>query len=56
MAVWYGTLVCYGTPQFLQRGTVHWYGTLFFAMVRVRYVGMVCRFCNGTGTVRWYAV
>ena len=51
MAVWYGTLVCYGTPQFLQRGTVHWYGTLFlrwygmlvwyvvFVMVQVRYVG-----------------
>ena len=34
------------------------YGTLvryaFFVMVRVRYVGTVHLFCNGT--VRWYAV
>ena len=45
--------VRYGTPQFLRRDTVRWYGTLFlwwygygtlvryafFVMVRVRYVG-----------------
>ena len=34
------------------------YGTLvryaFFVMERVRYVGTVRLFCNGTGTVRWY--
>ena len=30
-----------GTPQFLPRSTVRWYGTLFFLMVRVRYVGAV---------------
>ena len=28
----------------------------FFVMVRVRYVGTVRLFCNGSGTVRWYAV
>ena len=55
MAVRYGTLVRYGTPQFLLRSTVHWYGTFFF-MVRVRYVGTVRLFCKGTGTVRWYAL
>ena len=36
------------------------YGTLvryaFFVMVRVRYVGTVRLLCDGTGTVRWYAV
>ena len=36
------------------------YGTLiryaFFLMEWVRYVGTVHFFCNGTGTVRWYAV
>ena len=36
------------------------YGTLvryaFFVMVRVRYVGTIGLFCNGTGTVRWYVV
>ena len=47
----YGTLVRYGTPQFLVRstvrffcngtGTVRWYGTLFR---------------KGTGTIRWSAV
>ena len=26
------------------------------AMVRVRYFGTERFFCNGTGTVRWYAV
>ena len=31
--------VRYGTPQFLLRSTVRWYGTF-------------C--CSGTGTVRWY--
>ena len=30
--------VRYGTPQFLWRDTVRWYGTLFFVMVWVRYV------------------
>ena len=29
---------------------------VFFVMVRVRHVGMVRLFCNGTGTVRWYAL
>ena len=29
--------VRYGTPQFLLRSTVRWYGTPFFAMARVRY-------------------
>ena len=29
MAVQYGTLVRYSTPQFLLRSTVHWCGTLF---------------------------
>ena len=50
----YGT-VRYGTPRFLLRGTVRWYGTLFCngtGTVR-RYGTLVC---NGTGTVRWYAV
>ena len=28
----------------------------FFVMVRVRYVGTVRLLCDGTGTVRWYAV
>ena len=35
----YGRLVRYGTPKFLTRSTVRWYGTFF---------------CKGTGTVRWY--
>ena len=47
MAVRYNTLVRYGTPQFLRRGTVRFFcdGT-----------GTVRLFYNGTGTVRWYAV
>ena len=47
----YGTLVRYGTPRFLLRGTVRFFcnGT---GTVR-RYGTLVC---NGTGTVRWYAV
>ena len=46
MAVRYGTLVLYGTPQFLLRSTVPWYGTFFFFFfVMVR-----------TGTVLWYAL
>ena len=56
MAVRYGTLVRYGTPQFLPRSTVRWYDTPFFVMVRVRHVGTVRFFCKGTGTVRWYAL
>ena len=56
MAVRYGTLVRYGTPQFLLRSRVRWYGTFFFVMVRVRYFGTVRLFCKGTGTVRWYAL
>ena len=36
------------------------YGTLvryvFFVMVRIRYVGTVRLFREGTGTVRWYAL
>ena len=36
------------------------YGTLvryaFFVMVRVRYVGTERLLCDGTGTVRWYAI
>ena len=45
----------YGTPQFLLR--VRYVGTVrLFGMVRVRYVGTVRLFCNGTGTVRRYAV
>ena len=50
-----------------QYGTVRYasifakkYGMLvryaFFVMVRVRYVGTVRLLCDGTGTVRWYAV
>ena len=56
MAVRYGPVRWYGTPQFLRRGTVRWYGTLFFVMVRVRCVDAIRIFCNGTGTVRWYAL
>ena len=55
----------YGTVRYV--GTV-WcastfgkkYGTLvryaLFLMVRVHYVGPARLSCNGTGTVRWYAV
>ena len=36
----YGAVRKYGTPQFLQKSTVRWYGTLvryaFFVIVRVR--------------------
>ena len=39
MAVRYGTVRRYGTPQFLPRSTVRWYDMPFFVMVRVRYVG-----------------
>ena len=49
MTVRYGALVRYGTPRFLLRSTVRWYGTPFFGMLRVRYVGTVHIFCNGTG-------
>ena len=51
MAVRYGTVRWYGTPQFLLRGTVRFFcnGT---GTVR-RYGTLVC---NGTGTIRWYAV
>ena len=56
----YGTqpsmAVRYGSPQFLLRITVRWYGTFFVVMVRVRYVGTVRLSCKGTGTVRWYAL
>ena len=48
--------VRYGTSQFLLRSTVRWYGTFFFVMVRVRYVGTVRLFCKGMGTVRLYAL
>ena len=55
----------YGTVRYV--GTVRYasifvkkYGTLvryaFFVMVRVRYVGTVRLLCDGTGTVRWYAI
>ena len=43
MAVGYGTEVQYGTIR------------LIFCK-EVWYAGVVCLFCNGTGTVRWYAV
>ena len=52
--------VRYGTPQFLPKSTVRWYGTLFLqwygyvtlvryafcVMVRVRYVGTLFEFQN----------
>ena len=55
-----GSTVRYvGTVQYAsifakKYGTLVWYAC--FVMVRVRYVGTVCLFCNSTGTVRWYAV
>ena len=59
IAVRYGRVRWYGTPQFLLRSTVRWYGTpflqryeygtlvqyVFLVMVRVPYVGTV-RFKN----------
>ena len=49
----YGT-IRYASIFAKKYGTLIWYA--FFVMVRVRYVGTVRFFCNGTGTVRWYAV
>ena len=37
-------------------GTLVRYAFFVTVRVRVRYVGTVRLFCNGTGTVRWYAV
>ena len=50
MAVRYDTLVRYASIFAKKYGTLVRYA--FFVMVRVRYVF----FCNGTGTVSWYAV
>ena len=38
---WHYSTVRYGTPQFLLRSTVRWYGTPFFVKVRVRNVSTV---------------
>ena len=60
MAVRYGTLVRYGTPQFLLGNTVRWYGAPFFLrygyemlvryafleMVRVWYIGTLFEFAH----------
>ena len=49
----YGT-VRYASIFAKKYGALVWYA--FFVMVRVRYVGTVRLLCDGTGTVRWYAV
>ena len=54
MAVWYVGTVRYASIFAKKYGTLVRYA--FFVMVRVRYVGMVCLFCKGTGMVRWYAL
>ena len=45
MATRYGTLVRYGTPQFLIRSAVHWYGMPFLKWYEygtlVRYVSKI---------------
>ena len=45
-----------GTPQFLLKNTMRWYGTSFFVMVRVRYVGTLFEFACETFYVQREAV
>ena len=67
----YDTLVRYGTPQFLLRSLIRWYGTLFlkwykhgtlvwyafFVKVRARYVGTLFELQTQTfRTLRWLFV
>ena len=53
MAVQYGT-IRYASIFAKKCGRLERY--VFFVMVLVRYVGTVRFLCNGTSTVRWYAV
>ena len=48
-----GSMVRYASIFVKKYGTLVRY--VFFVMVRVRYVGTVRLFREGTGTVRWYA-
>ena len=54
MAVRYVGMVRYASIFAKKYGTLVHYAS--FVMIRVWYVGTARLFCNGTGTVRWYAV